>query len=79
MTFPSNHSSGCSTARQLTSVGLMRPSTGPAMSVRLRGRAGSSSSAMSAVAASACTHGWQTAIMCAPGPITRRNSMRWSV
>ena len=49
----------------------MRQSIGPAISVRLRGVAGWSSSAMSATAASAATQGWQIAIRCAPGPIAR--------
>jgi hypothetical protein len=57
----------------------MRQSTGPAISVRLRGVAGLSSSAMSAVAASAATQGWQTATMCAPGPMASRNWMSCSV
>ena len=57
----------------------MRQSTGPAISVRLRGAAGLSSSAISAVAASAATQGWQTATMCAPGPMASRKAMICSV
>jgi hypothetical protein len=63
-------------ASLLTAVGLMRVSTGPAISVRLRGAAGCLSSAMMAAAASADTHGWQTASMCAPSPMAARKSIR---
>ena len=59
---------GLLTASLLTSVGLTRQSTGPAISVRLWGWSGRSSSAMSAVAANAATHGWHTATQCARAP-----------
>ena len=75
MRLRSNQPMGRSVASRLTWVGLMRQSTGPAISVRLRGAAGSSSSAISAVAASAATQGWHTATMCTPGPMARRNSI----
>ena len=64
----SNHSIGFDVASLLTPVGLTRQSIGPAMSVRLAGAAGSSSSDMIATAASAATQGWQIAIRCDPGP-----------
>ena len=48
-------------ASSLTLVGLMRVSMGPAISVMLRGCAGLPDWAMTAAAASTCTHGWQTA------------------
>ena len=63
-----------SVASLFTMVGLIRQSTGPAISVRLRGVAGLSSSAISAVAASAATQGWQTATMWTPGPIASRKA-----
>ena len=63
---------GREVASSFTEVGLTRVSIGPAISVRLRGRAGSRSSAISAAAASTGTAGWQTATTCAPGPIARR-------
>ncbi len=53
-------------------------STGPAIRVTLRGVAGLSSSAMMATAARACAHGWQTDIICAPGPMASRNAMTWA-
>jgi hypothetical protein len=65
--FFSNQSIGLLVASVFTLVGLTRQSTGPAISVRLRGCAGLSSSAISAVAASAATQGWHTATMWAPG------------
>ncbi len=68
MRFFSNHSMGLLVARRFTSVGFTRQSTGPAISVRLRGCAGLSSSAITAVAASAATQGWHTATMWLPGP-----------
>ena len=74
-----NQSMGRSVARRFTAVGLMRQSTGPAISVRLRGVAGLSSSAMSAVAASAATQGWHTATMWTPGPTASRKAMSCSV
>jgi hypothetical protein len=66
-------------ASLLTSVGLMRQSMGPAISVRLAGVAMWLSSDMSATALSAETQGWQIAIRWLPGPITPRNSIRCSV
>jgi hypothetical protein len=68
--FFSNHSMGLVLASLLTSVGLTRQSTGPAMSVRLWGWAGLSSSAMMAVAASAATQGWHTATQCERWPVS---------
>src|SRR5579862_4852871 len=65
-----NHPIGFEVARVLIDVGLIRASIGAAMRVRLRGVAGLSDSAMRATAASAAGPGWQTAIACAPGPIT---------
>jgi hypothetical protein len=65
---------GLDVASSFTAVGLMRQSIGPAISVRLAGVAGCSSSAISAVAASAATQGWQIAIRCAPGPSAARKS-----
>ena len=65
----SNHSIDLLVASVFTAVGLMRQSIGPAISVRLAGTAGSSSSDISAVAASAATHGWQIATRCEPGPM----------
>ncbi|MCY1384194.1 hypothetical protein D9M69_724180 [compost metagenome] len=70
---------GRSVASLFTAVGLMRQSTGPAISVRLRGVAGWSSSAMSAVAASAATQGWHTATMCVPGPTASTKRISCSV
>jgi hypothetical protein len=67
---------GLDVARSFTAVGLMRQSIGPAISVRLAGVAGCSSSAISAVAASAATQGWQIAIRCAPGPSSVRKCIR---
>jgi len=77
--FFSNHSMGLLVASTLTPVGLTRQSTGPAISVRLRGWAGSSSSAIRAVAASAATHGWHTAITCVPGPMVWMKRIMWSM
>ena len=68
MRFFSNHSMGRSLASLLTPVGLTRQSTGPAIRVSVRGCAGWSSSAISATAASAATHGWQTATTCTGWP-----------
>ena len=73
MRFLANHSIGLLVANVFTPLGFTRQSTGPAMSVRLRGWAGSSSSAMMAVAASAATQGWHTATTWAPGPMACRN------
>ena len=53
MRFFSNHAIGFEVASLFTEVGLMRQSTGPAMSVMLRGCAMSFDSAMTAAAASA--------------------------
>ena len=77
--FFSNHSIGLVIASLLTAVGLMRQSIGPAISVRLAGVAGCSSSDISATAASAATQGWQIATTLAFGPITARKSIRCSV
>ena len=77
--FSSNQLSGLLVASSLTAVGLTRQSMGPAISVRLRGWAGWPSCAMSAVADSAATQGWQMAMRCAPGPMRVRNWMRCSV
>ncbi|OQC10047.1 MAG: hypothetical protein BWX79_01366 [Alphaproteobacteria bacterium ADurb.Bin100] len=77
--FFSNHSIGLPIARVFTAVGFTRQSTGPAIRVRLSGWAGSSSSAMMAVAASAATQGWQTATTCAPGPMAARKRIMWSM
>jgi hypothetical protein len=66
--FLSNHSMGLLLASSLTAVGLTRQSTGPAISVRLWGWAGWSSSAMMAVAAKAATQGWHTATQCVRAP-----------
>ena len=79
ITCRSNHSIGRLVARLFTSVGLTLASIGPAISVRLRGTAALPSSAISAVAASADTHGWHTASMCAPGPIVSMKRMTSSV
>ncbi len=54
-------------------------SMGPAMSVRLFGCAFMPFFAMTAVATSAATQGWQTAITCAPGPIACTKRIRWSI
>ena len=77
--FCSNHSIGLVVASLLTSVGLMRQSIGPAISVRLAGVAGCWSSDMIATAARAETQGWHTASRLEFGPIAARNSMMWSV
>ena len=74
----SNHSIGLSAASRFTSVGAMRQSIGPAISVMLAGAAGSASSDISATAASTATQGWQIAITCDPGPIARRKSITCS-
>ena len=66
MRFFSNHSIGWVVASLFTAVGLMRQSTGPAISVRLSGVAGCSSSDISATAARAATQGWHTASRLAP-------------
>ena len=75
----SNHSIGLLVASSFTRVGLMRASIGPAIRVMLRGCAGLASAAITATAASAETHGWQTAITCAPGPMNSRKRMMCSV
>ena len=51
---------------------------GPAMSVSVRGTAGLPASAITAVAASAATHGWQTAITWVSGPRISSQRMRCS-
>ena len=78
MTLRSNHDSGLLVARSLTTVGSTRVSMGPAMSVSVRGTAGFPASAITAVAASAATHGWQTAITWVSGPRTSSQRMRCS-
>jgi polyhydroxyalkanoate synthase subunit PhaC len=55
-------------ARRSTCVGFTRVSTGPAIKVMVRGVAGSSASAISEIAASASTLGWQTARTCTSEP-----------
>ncbi len=77
--FCSNQRNGLLIANSLTFVGEMRVSIGPAISVRLAGRAGWLSSHMIAAAASAETDGWQIATMCEPRPISPRNVIRCSV
>ena len=74
--FCSNQSIGFVVASRFTSVGRTRQSMGPAMSVRLAGVAGCSSSAITAVAASAATQGWQIATTCVPGPMAAVKSTR---
>jgi hypothetical protein len=67
----SNQAIGLAVASRLTAVGLIRQSIGPAIRVRLAGVASCRSSDISAVAASAATHGWQTATTLAAGPQRR--------
>ncbi len=57
-------------ASLLTAVGLMRVSTGPAISVMLRGWPGCPACAITAAAVSTWTQGWQTATTCVSGPST---------
>ena len=70
-----NQASGSSRASASSRVGAIRASTGPPIRVRLRGRAGLPSSAISAVAASTATAGCDTASRCAPGPIASSQAM----
>ena len=60
-------------ARLLTAVGLLRASIGPPIMVIVRG-VGSPALAMSEIAASTGTVGWQTEITLTSGPIERMNS-----
>ena len=78
MRFFSNQSIGLEVASAFTPVGLMRQSTGPAISVMLRGAAASRVCAITPAAMSACTAGWQTARMCDPSPMVRRKRTRWA-
>ena len=77
ITFSSNQLSGLEWASWLTLVGLTRVSTGPAMSIMLRGWAGLSLGGHDRSGASAAGHGWQTAITWAPGPMNSRKDMTW--
>ena len=61
MTFCSNHEYGLVRARLLTAVGLLRASIGPPIMMVVRG-SGSSRAAISEIAASTGTVGWQTEI-----------------
>ena len=55
-------------ASLVTTVGAARVSTGPPISVMLRGCAGSLSAAMSETAATTAGAGWHTATTCVSGP-----------
>ena len=76
MRLRSNQLIGLLVASLLTLVGLTRVSMGPAISVMLAGCAGLPLAAITATAASACTHGWHTATRCEPGPSFSMNLMR---
>ena len=78
MTFRLNQLSGFSLARLLTSVGLSRVSTGPAIRVMVRGVAGFWSIDITATAIRVCTQGWQTASTFPPGPIVSMKRIRYS-
>ena len=73
MSVRSNQLSGRWVARLFTAVGLRRGSIGPPIIVIVRG-AGSPAAAMSEIAISTGTVGWQTEITCASGPRKRMNS-----
>ena len=79
ITLRSNHSIGLLVARSFTTVGSTRVSMGPAMSVSVRGCAGLPASAITAVATSAATHGWHTAITWVPGPRISIHRIRCSM
>ena len=73
MTFCSNHWWLFSIAKLLTAVGLLRASIGPPIMVIVRG-VGSPALAISEIAASTGTVGWQTEITLTSGPTKRMNS-----
>ena len=79
MTLRSNQESGLLVARSLTTVGSTRVSIGPAINVRVRGWQGLPASAITAVAASAATHGWHTAITWVSGPSSSSQRMTYSM
>ena len=65
-------------ASVLTTVGSTRVSMGPAISVSVRGAQSLPASAITAVATSAATHGWHTAITWVSGPRTSSQWIRYS-
>ncbi len=79
ITLRSNQEIGLLVARSFTTVGSTRVSIGPAMSVSVRGCAGFPASAITAVATSAGTHGWHTAITWVSGPMISIQRMRCSM
>ncbi len=74
MSWRSNHEIGLVTARLLTAVGLRRVSIGPPIMIMVRGFTGSSSAAISEIAASTGTVGWHTEMTLMSGPRWRMNS-----
>jgi hypothetical protein len=70
----SNQENGFSVARSLTAVGDLRGSIGPPIIVIVFGSFGSLAEAISEIAASTGTVGWQTEITCTSGPRARMKS-----
>ena len=74
MTLRRNQSVPRSSASVLTTVGLMRVSTGPPARISDSGTSGSPSASIRAVAASTGTDGWHTANTCTSPPKKRNMS-----
>ncbi len=79
MTLRSNHEIGRLVASVLTTVGSTRVSIGPAINVSVRGVAGLPASDITAVATSAATHGWHTAMTWVSGPSSSSQRIRYSM
>ena len=75
MTLSRNQEYGFVVARLLTSVGLRLVSIGPPIIVIVRGSRGSPALAISEMAASTGTVGWQTEITWTSGPSLWMNSI----